>query len=246
VQKNFELITFASSSRLAESVARLWLETVQKSRRENSPHSVAFSGGRIATEFFLKTALQAVSKDISLAHVDFFWADERCVPPSDPESNFSLANYLLTSQKIPADRIHRLCGELNPVEAVAQANQEINEAIPVRKNGQPVLDIVFLGVGPDGHVASLFPNASDDVLHCKSPFLFIENSPKPPPRRITLSYAAIAAAKEVWILASGDGKERVVSESISYRNQTPLARVLQSRNNTRIFTDFPVTQRERI
>jgi 6-phosphogluconolactonase len=236
--KHFELKTFVNSTELAQTVAGLWLDTVEQSRRQNIAHTVAFSGGRIAAEFFVKAAIKSITREISFAHVDFFWGDERCVPPDDPESNFLLANHLLAAQRIPPEKVHRLRGEIEPAIAVAEANVEILKAISQRKNGMPVLDIVFLGVGSDGHVASLFPNASLDVAGCQSPFLFIENSPKPPPSRITLSYTAIAAAKEVWVLVSGDGKERILTESLTYCGQTPLARVLQSRTQTKIFTDL--------
>ncbi len=236
--KHFELKTFADSTELAQTVAGLWLDVVEQSRRQDIAHTVAFSGGRIAAGFFIKTAVRSITRELSLAHVDFFWGDERCVPPDDPESNFLLANHLLASQNIPSEKVHRLRGEIEPAIAVAEANAEIFKTISQRKNGMPVLDIVFLGVGPDGHVASLFPNASFDVVGCQSPFLFIDNAPKPPPQRISLSYAAIAAAKEVWVLVSGEGKERVLTESLTYRGQTPLAKVLQSRTQTKIFTDL--------
>jgi 6-phosphogluconolactonase len=101
-----------------------------------------------------------------------------------------------------------------------------------------VLDLIFLGMGEDGHVASLFPDALPKILNCASPFLAIENSPKPPPRRISLSYAAIAAAKQVWVLVSGAGKETALRESLRPGGRTPLARVLQLRSRTRIFCDF--------
>ncbi len=234
---HFELKNFGNSGKLAQAVAEAWLEIVEQSHRQSIAHTVALSGGRIAAELFVQTAAQSRAKEISLGHVDFFWSDERCVSPDDPVSNFALANHVLALQKIPSEKIHRLRGELDPAIAVAEANAEIFKTISRTKNGLPVLDIVFLGVGPDGHVASLFPNASVDVMGCQSPFLFIDNSPKPPPRRITLSYAAIAVAKEVWILVSGEGKERVLTEALTERGQTPLARVLQSRTDTKIFTD---------
>ena len=101
-----------------------------------------------------------------------------------------------------------------------------------------VLDLIFLGMGEDGHVASLFPDAPPEILSCASPFLAIENSPKPPPRRITLSYAAIAAARQVWALVSGAGKQAALRESLRPGGQTPLARVLQSRSRTTIFCDI--------
>ncbi|MEO5803480.1 MAG: 6-phosphogluconolactonase [Verrucomicrobiota bacterium] len=238
---NFELKNFASDVELAEYTAALWLEQVRKKPAQN----VALSGGTITRLFFQKIAERAIAEKIFLSDVHFFWADERCVPPTDPESNFALANENLFSRlNIQPDKIHRLCGELDQSEAVAQANHEINRVISPGTAGLPALDIVFLGLGPDGHVASLFPNARLEVLTCEQPFVSVENSPKPPPRRISLSYAAIAAAKEVWVLVSGNGKEKALRESLEMSCQqdagstlTSLARVLQMRQQTKIFTD---------
>lgn len=231
---NIEIKNFPSDVKLAEYTASLWLEQVRKKPVQN----VALSGGTISRLFFQKIAERAIAEKIFLSDVHFFWADERCVPPTDPESNFALANENLFAQvNIQPDKIHRLCGELDQVEAVTQANHEIERVISPGATGLPVLDTVFLGLGPDGHVASLFPNARLEVLTCERPFLSIENSPKPPPKRISISYAAIAAAKEVWVLISGTGKENALRESLSETGETPLARVLQSRQQTKIFTD---------
>jgi 6-phosphogluconolactonase len=232
--KRYELKTFPNDTELARTVADLWLDEVEKIPSQK----IALSGGTIARLFFREIAERAVIRKTPLTEVDFFWADERCVLPGDPESNFLLANEnLFLPLGISAEKIHHLRGELEPAEAVAKANSEILKTVRQRNNGQPMLDIVFLGVGPDGHVASLFSNASARVLNCAKPFLSIENSPKPPPKRITLSYAAIATAKEVWVLISGSGKENVLRESLSETGNTPLARVLQSRQQTKIFTD---------
>ena len=103
---------------------------------------------------------------------------------------------------------------------------------------QPVLDLIFLGMGEDGHVASLFPDAPAEVVNHPGPFLFIDNSPKPPPRRISLSYAAMVAARQVWVLISGVGKEKALRESLVFSGKTPLARVIQLRHNTRIFSEI--------
>lgn len=235
--KHFELRKFANDRELAQTVAALWVDSIS-----NYPsQSVALSGGGITRQFFREIVESSVARKISLADIDFFWADERCVPPTDPESNFALANELLfTPLKISPEKIHRLRGEMDFSTAVAKANAEILDVAPSGIQGQPLLDFIFLGVGPDGHVASLFPNASAETLNCNAPFLHIENSPKPPPQRISLSYAAISAATEVWILASGKGKEQAMSESLSENGQTPLARVLKSRAQTRIFSDIQI------
>lgn len=237
--KHFELKTFSDDRDLARSVAALWLERVLETSKQGTPFSVALSGGRITRQFFIEIATQAIDRAVALANVHFFWADERCVPPTDPESNFALANQnFFQPLKISRSSIHRLHGELEPSEAVAKANAEIKSVALLNEQGQPKLDMVLLGIGDDGHVASLFPNASPETQQNQEPFLFITNSPKPPPTRISLSYAAIAASQEVWVLASGAGKELVLAESISKAGQTPLARVLQSRQNTKIFTDL--------
>jgi 6-phosphogluconolactonase len=202
-------------------------------------HCVALSGGRITQKFFTATVEQAKTLAISFERVHFFWADERCVPPTDPESNFKLANELLFAPlKIPASQIHRIRGEDSPKVAVKLAEEELRRVLSLRADNQSALDLIFLGMGEDGHVASLFPGASPEILNCASLFLAIENSPKPPPRRISLSYAAIAAAKQVWVLVSGAGKEAALRESLRPGGQTPLARVIQSRSRTKIFSDI--------
>ena len=244
--KSVELISFASADELAARAAGTWLDEIESANRAGKTHCVALSGGRITQKFFNETVEQAGLRKIgdggtpSLpANVHFFWADERCVPPTDPESNFKLANELLfVPLKIPASQIHRIRGEDSPQVAAKFAEEELRRIVSVKKDRQPVLDLIFLGMGEDGHVASLFPGVPLQKLDSAVPFLAIENSPKPPPCRISLSYAAIAAAKQVWVLVSGAGKAAALRESLRPGGQTPLARVLQSRSRTSIFCDI--------
>jgi 6-phosphogluconolactonase len=235
---NFDLISFTNADELARAAASAWLDEIEAANRAGKTHCVALSGGRITQKFFAATVEQAKKRAVSFESVHFFWADERCVPPTDPESNFKLASELLfTPLKTPANQIHRIRGEEPPDAAVKTAEAELRRIAPSHKNGQPVLDLIFLGMGEDGHVASLFPRASSEILNCTAQFLAIENSPKPPPRRISLSYAAIAAAKQVWVLVSGAGKEAALRESLRPGGQTPLARVVQLRSQVKIFSD---------
>jgi 6-phosphogluconolactonase len=108
---------------------------------------------------------------------------------------------------------------------------------PPDAEGRPALDLVLLGMGEDGHVASLFPDAAPEVVRSQAFYLPVVG-PKPPPRRLSLSYRAIAAARQVWVLASGPGKEEALRESLSPQGRTPLGRVLQSRPRTLILTDI--------
>jgi len=236
--KNYELFSFANAAGLARAAARAWLDEIEAAARAGKTHCVALSGGRIAQEFFAATVAGAKTRKTSFDCVHFFWADERCVPPDDPASNFKMANELLFAPlAIAAEKIHRLRGEDPPPAALKMAKAELCRIAEKNQEQQPALDLILLGMGEDGHIASLFPNAAGKSIETSDPFLVVENSPKPPPTRISLSYRAIIAAKNVWILISGSGKAAALRESLSATGQTPLARVMAARP-VKIFTDL--------
>lgn len=239
MSKNFELISFRNPDELAVTAARLWLDEIERSNRVTASHDVALSGGRITQKFLASFVEQSKSQKISLSQVNFFWADERCVPPTDAESNFKMANDLLfVSLKISPEKIHRLRGEDSPEAAAKQAEAEIRSVVGANAHGQPVLDLIFLGLGEDGHVASLFPSEPETWISDKAVFRAIDNSPKPPPKRITIGYQTIAAARQVWMLASGVGKEAALRESLLQNGKTSFGRVLKLRGETKILTDI--------
>jgi 6-phosphogluconolactonase len=244
--KNFELISFATADELARTVASAWLDEIEAAKRADKRHCVALSGGRIARKFFASVVEQARARKMgdgdtpSLpSNVHFFWADERCVPPDDAESNFAIARkFLFAPLKIGDAQIHRIRGEDSPEAAATAASTEITQIAPLNEAGQPILEIIFLGMGEDGHVASLFPGEPDVLISDRAIYRAVKNSPKPPPNRVTLGYAAIAAAKRVWVLVSGTGKEAALRESLLSKGRTPLARVTQFKTHTKIFSDF--------
>ena len=248
---NFDLISCATADELARAVASAWLDEIEMANRAGKTHCVALSGGRIARNFFAAVVEQARARKIGNGgtpslptNAHFFWADERCVPPDDPESNFYLAKERLFGPlKIGDAQIHRIHGEDLLEAAAVAAATEISQIAPSNDAGQPVLDIIFLGMGEDGHVASLFPGESDVLILDKVIYRAVKNSPKPPPNRVTLGYTTITAAKQVWVLVSGDGKETALRESLSSKGRTPLARVTQFRTRTKIFSDFPLIER---
>jgi 6-phosphogluconolactonase len=238
-KNNLELLSVAGPDELAKAAASAWLDEIEAANRASKRHCVALSGGRITQKFFAATVEQGRARAVDFGNVHFFWADERCVPPTDPESNYKMAHELLFAPlKISEKNIHRLRGEDAPAVAVQKAGMELGENVLLKKINLPVLDLIFLGMGEDGHVASLFPISSAQFLDISVPFLVVENSPKPPPTRISLTYKMIFAARNVWILASGAGKEAIFRESLSPEGTTPMARVIQSRDFTRIYSDF--------
>jgi 6-phosphogluconolactonase len=233
--KNFELKSFSGADELARAAAQDWLDLLD---RTDGAHLVAVPGGRIAKNFFRAVAELAGPSSGPLQKADFFWADERCVPPDHPQSNYLTAkDNLFDKMRIAPERIHRLKGELPAGEAVAEAVAAIRRLAPKNAGGVPVLDLIFLGLGEDGHVASLASNVPESVAQSASPFVHIENSPKPPPNRLSMTYPVLAAAQAVWVLASGAGKEEALRQSLAGAT-TPLGRVLQSRAQTRIYTDI--------
>src|SRR5215469_3321164 len=240
--KNVELLQFTDAEALAAAAASAWLDEIDASSGSGKPFCVALSGGRITEKFFLLTAEKARARTTPFKHVHFFWADERCVPRDDPESNFKLADDLLFAPLgISESQVHRLRGELEPEAAVVQANEEIVRVAPHDAIGQSIFDLIFLGMGEDGHVASLFQNARPEPqksANCNDSFFFVPDSPKPPPRRISLNFNTIAVARSVWVLVSGTGKEAALRESLSAEGKTALGQVIKLRTGTKIFVDI--------
>ena len=241
MSQNFELIKFAAPDELVQAAAEAWLDEIERAGRSGKAHSLALSGGRITQKFFTSVLAQTKHRKISFAPVHFFWADERCVPPADAESNFKIADDLLFGPlKISGERIHRLRGEEVPEAAAKLAEMEIRRVLGADAAPQPVLDLIFLGLGEDGHVASLFPSEPEACVADTAVYRAIHHSPKPPPDRITIGYQTIAAAKQVWMLASGGGKETALRESLAPEGKTSFARVLRLRGKTRILTDIAI------
>lgn len=239
--KPFELTAFESADELARHAAWTWLDQIEAAARAHRPHYVALSGGRIAQKLFAFVAGLAKPRATPLSHAHFFWADERCVPPGDSESNFRVARELLFAPlEVPESHVHRVRGEEAPETAAAGAEAEIRRLVPSNTAGQPSLDLVLLGMGEDGHVASLFPGEPDELRSSAAVYRAVRNSPKPPPDRVTLGYPAIAAARAVWVLISGTGKESALRDSLAALGRTPLAEVLRLRRATRILTDLRI------
>ncbi len=200
---HYELVTFADADELAQAAACDWLNELRHRPSDGTPYLVAVSGGRIARLFFSRMAELATASRMAWDSVHFFWADERCVLPSDRESNYWLAQeYLLRPLGIPERQVHRLCGELVVELASVEAEQTLKRLAPETASGMPVLDLIFLGMGEDGHVASLFPGEPQEAMASRAVFRPVRG-PKPPARRITMGYPVLAAARQVWVLASG-------------------------------------------
>jgi len=235
-----ELIPFPDTETLVQQVAGRWLDAVDAAAASGNPFHVALSGGRVAGRFMAAAHILGTARGTRWDNVHFHWGDERCVPPDHADSNYKLAqSALLDPAGIDAARRHRLRGELPPEEAAHLAEVELARVTGTVSGSVPVLGLVFLGMGEDGHVASLFPGAPEAVVNSNR-WVIPVIGPKPPPQRLSLTFQVLAAAKEVWVLASGAGKEEALRESLRIGGSTPLAHLLSLRSHTRIMTDLPL------
>lgn len=176
----------------------------------------ALPGGSVATAFFPRLA----SAQVDWKHVEFFWGDERAVPASNPEANYSLARRLWLD-RIPIDpaRVHRMRAEEPDLDAAAAAYaRELAAALA----GRP-FDLVLLGMGPEGHVCSLFPG-HPALRESSRTVVAVRDSPKPPPRRITLTLVGLAGAELACVAAFGAEKAAAIRQAVeSPDSELPVA-----------------------
>ncbi len=196
--------------------------------------ALALSGGRIAPTFFAALIRESRRRRSPLDLADFFWADERCTPPDHPESNYRVARtHLLEPLGVELARVHRIPGELTPAEAARRASDDWLAGQRRGGDGEASLDCLVLGVGEDGHVASLFPgNLAADLAADRPPFRAVVG-PKPPPDRITMGYPMLWNASLLVVLAPGNGKREIVQASLRGTSATPLHHVLRLRSERR-------------
>jgi 6-phosphogluconolactonase len=198
--------------------------------RERGSAHLALSGGGTPKRAY--ELLAAAPLDWS--SIEIWFADERCVPPEDEESNYRMAAETLIGRiAIPAAHVHRMEGELGPEQGAQRYAAELGQRFADRAPSQPsppVLDVIVLGIGPDGHIASLFPGSPTLDAGAQAICLPIENSPKPPPQRITLSLAVLRAARRCVLLASGPSKADALAAALAEpTHHVPASLLLRER-----------------
>jgi 6-phosphogluconolactonase len=174
--------------------------------------TVALSGGttpKLLFEILAARYAGAVNWD----SVHFFWVDERCVPPDDKESNYGMAvKTFLSGIRIPSSNIHRIKGEDNPESEALRYSEELVEIASIR-NGLPGIDIILLGMGDDGHTASIFPG-NEDLFSSGSTYVTAVH-PVTGQKRVTLTGKAINNAGEVIIFVTGRNKAGIAEKAIN-------------------------------
>jgi len=208
------LRVFSDLKDMAQTIALQWQEQAGQMASEGRVFSVVLSGGDTAEQIYSRLIEQDCFNQILWNRVHLFWADERCVPPESEESNYgNCRRFLLNHIPIPIENVHRIRGEDDPeVESIRYA-LEIQEHALLRKGQTNIFDWVFLGIGNDGHTASLF--YGDDSIIGSLKLYEVARHPETDQNRITLTPSAIRKSNRTTYHVIGREKSHIVSELVS-------------------------------
>jgi 6-phosphogluconolactonase len=219
-----EVFVHTSGDLLASAAAARTVTRLADAIAAEGHAHVVLTGGGIGTKVLAAIAAAPARDAVDWRHVDFWWGDERFEPAGDPERNETGARAaLLDALRVDQARVHAVAGPDGPDgdDPDAAAARYAAELAAAAGDGVvPVFDVLMLGIGPEGHVASIFPDSP--AAHATGSVVAVRNSPKPPPTRISFTFGAIQAAREVWILASGAEKADAVAEALSGVSQDKL------------------------
>lgn len=197
--------------RTIEELATLCIKWLSEKTSGSRNVTIALSGGRTPLAMFEALKNEDWSK-VDVNKLRLFWVDERCVPPDHSDSNYGNAISFLTEFfGIPAACIFRMHGENDPLNEVERYGQLINTQLD-KEDGFPVFDLTYLGMGEDGHTASIFPG-NEDLFDSKK-WCATTNQPQSGQHRITLTGSLINHSKEVVLLVTGVSKASIVQEVV--------------------------------
>ncbi len=202
---------FPTSPEVAYAAAELFASTVANAVQTRGVARVAISGGSTPKVVFalLADPAQPFLASIPWQKLQLFWVDERCVAPTEPDSNYRMTNeQMLSKVPLPAENIHRMEGELDPQVAAARYESEIRNTFKLEGAETPTFDLILLGMGDDGHTASLFPHT--EGLNELAPIVIANHVPQKETWRITLTWPVINQGREVAFLIEGAAKADVL------------------------------------
>jgi 6-phosphogluconolactonase len=213
---NAGVLIFKDARELAQGAAKFILSAIVQALTKQDRFSLVLSGGSTPRAIYALLGEPPLADQAPWSRVHFFWGDERCVPPGDADSNYQMAfETLLAKLPLPSENIHRIQGEISPEEAALAYERDIIELF-VFENNPPRFDLILLGMGEDGHTASLFPNspALDETSRW---VVAVEHNgpPEPVVARVTMTFPLINAARRVVVLVSGASKAGLVQRVLS-------------------------------
>jgi 6-phosphogluconolactonase len=199
-----------------EKLAVSFCDEIMKFNNEKDNFSLVLSGGN-TPKGILKMLAKDYRKKINWEKIHLFWGDERCVPPDHEESNYGMTQkYLLDFIDIPEENVHRIKGEKNPEVEAKRYSDEIKSSLSI-KNELPCFDLIMLGLGGDGHTASIFPNQSH--LLTSERICEVAVHPSSNQKRITLTGKVINNSKRIIFLVAGKSKAEILKKIIDEKNK---------------------------
>jgi 6-phosphogluconolactonase len=198
---------------VAEAAAALFAQAASSAVKARGVARIAISGGTTPKRMFelLADPGKPYLGAVPWAQLELFWVDERCVPPTDADSNYRMTSEaMLKHVPLPAERVHRMEGELEPEVAAARYESAIRNVFKLEGAQTPTFDLILLGMGDDGHTASLFPHT--DALHEMAAIVTANHVPQKDTWRITLTWPVIDQGREVVFLIEGAGKADVLHD----------------------------------
>ncbi|WP_090765541.1 6-phosphogluconolactonase [Nonomuraea maritima] len=203
---------------LAQAVAARIITRLVDVQAATGTASIVLTGGTVGIATLAAIAASPARDAVDWRHLDIWWGDERFVPTGDPERNETGAREaLLDHVDVDPERVHVMRGPDSGLSAEesadAYAAELLKAARPEDHGPVPQFDVMLLGMGPDAHVASLFPGLP--ALYDTRSVVAVHGSPKPPPTRISLTLPTIQAAREVWVVAAGEEKASAVRLALS-------------------------------
>ena len=207
---------WSSGKEVSMASARLFASHAEQAIATRGIARIAISGGSTPKGMFdlLADPAQPFAQTIPWDKVQLFWVDERCVPPDNAESNYRMTNEsLLSKVGIPAANVFRMEGELDPEEAASRYESALRNSMKLEGAESPRFDLIFLGMGDDGHTASLFPNT--EALNEMGRLVVANHVPQKDTWRISLTWPVINQAAEVAFEIVGAGKAGILAEVLT-------------------------------
>jgi len=217
------VIVCKDAAELAKRAAEYIVSTIRQTLARHDRFSVVLSGGSTPKAVYTLLGQPPLVDRVPWSKVHFFWGDERCVPPDHADSNYRTAyDALLAHLDLPPRNIYRIQGEIPPVEAAALYERSIAEFFE-QENQPPRFDLVLLGMGEDGHTASLFPDSP--ALEEKRRWVAaVEHTSPPIPlvSRVTMTLPLLNTARRIALIVSGSAKAGLVQRALNAAGEAPL------------------------
>lgn len=211
---------FDDRQTLVAGIADRFVSTMIESLSRQDVAHIVLTGGSVGIDTLAAIGSHARESEIDWSRVHLWWGDERWLPSGDSERNDAQADpVFLALIACPLENVHRFPaanGELDLDSAAREYALELEEHAPSSLR-TPSFDLVFLGVGPDGHIASLFPG-HEGIKEREATVIAVRNSPKPPPERLSLTLPVINSASRVWLCLSGADKASAIGLALAGAN----------------------------